>query len=264
MSENHTAPLYLSRLILNPRSRQVWSELAQPYEMHKTLMRAFPRASDDAKAKARDEFGVLFRADVDDRRSETEVKVYAQSLVKPDWSFLDDLDDYLLADAAPPNPACKCITEVCRGFREGQVLSFRLRANPTKRIAEAIKGDNELKGKRVGLLCEEEQLAWLLRKSQEREKGKPGGFAVLMKEVEDQGGQTRQIAQVNICPEGKKRGRKREGSSSHETTHLAVLFEGLLRITDADAFRHTLAGGIGPAKAYGFGLLSVAPVRGPA
>ena len=38
------APLYLSRLILNPRSRQVMSEMAHPYEMHRTLMRAFPEA----------------------------------------------------------------------------------------------------------------------------------------------------------------------------------------------------------------------------
>jgi CRISPR system Cascade subunit CasE len=34
----------------------------------------------------------------------------------------------------------------------------------------------------------------------------------------------------------------------------------LLEITDAERFRAALAAGIGPAKAYGFGLLSVAPV----
>ena len=34
--------MYLSRLILNPRSRRVQRELAEPYEMHRSLMKAFP------------------------------------------------------------------------------------------------------------------------------------------------------------------------------------------------------------------------------
>ncbi|HDR15457.1 MAG TPA: type I-E CRISPR-associated protein Cas6/Cse3/CasE, partial [Desulfobacteraceae bacterium] len=33
--------MYLSRLILDLNCRQVRSELAQPYEMHRTLMHAF-------------------------------------------------------------------------------------------------------------------------------------------------------------------------------------------------------------------------------
>jgi CRISPR system Cascade subunit CasE len=39
----------------------------------------------------------------------------------------------------------------------------------------------------------------------------------------------------------------------------SVLFEGRLAITDTEQFRATLAAGIGSGKAYGFGLLSVAP-----
>ena len=34
--------MYLSRLILNPRHRRVQREVANPYEMHRSLMRAFP------------------------------------------------------------------------------------------------------------------------------------------------------------------------------------------------------------------------------
>lgn len=41
----------------------------------------------------------------------------------------------------------------------------------------------------------------------------------------------------------------------------SVRFDGLLEVTDVGAFVKTLASGIGPAKAYGFGLLSVAPAR---
>jgi len=40
-----------------------------------------------------------------------------------------------------------------------------------------------------------------------------------------------------------------------------VLFEGHLLVTDADRLRETLRAGIGSGKAFGFGLLSVMPVR---
>ena len=42
----------------------------------------------------------------------------------------------------------------------------------------------------------------------------------------------------------------------------AVVFEGILKVTDAELFRSALASGIGPAKAYGCGLLTLAPVSG--
>jgi CRISPR system Cascade subunit CasE len=44
-------------------------------------------------------------------------------------------------------------------------------------------------------------------------------------------------------------------------TFASVRFEGVLEVRDADRFREALANGIGPGKAYGFGLLSIAPVR---
>jgi len=246
-------PLYLSRLIFDPRSRQVWNELAQPYEMHRTLMHAFEKYPIDDGANPREKFGILFRADVDDTHNRA--IVYVQSTVEPDWSFLANHPNYLLRDADPPNPACKDISEAYERLQRRQVFSFRLRANPTKRIAKPRKGDGELKGKRVGLLREEEQIEWLTR------KGQDCGFEILMKDVEDENGEIRQVPRVSICPEGKQRGRKREDGRSHETTHRAVCFDGLLRITDANAFRETLVSGIGPAKAFGFGLLSIAPVR---
>ncbi len=251
-----TTSLYLSRLLLNPRSRRVMSEMAHPYELHRTLMRGFPKATDDTKFKARDEFGVLFRADIDDQRGV--IKVYVQSLIEPDWSFLADLNDYLCADAGMPEPSYKNIMPAYQKLHNGQLLSFRLRANPTKRIA---KDDDTMKGKRVELRREDEQIAWLIRKGQEREKGVPGGFEILMNEVKDARGELRLVPRVNVCSEGKQKGRKRDAACGHATTHLAVLFDGLLRVTDTDAFLETLIRGIGAGKAFGFGLLSVAPVN---
>ncbi len=47
-------------------------------------------------------------------------------------------------------------------------------------------------------------------------------------------------------------------SRSAGRTFQGVLFEGSLQVVDAEAFRKALAHGIGPGKAFGFGLLSVA------
>ncbi|MEU7482087.1 type I-E CRISPR-associated protein Cas6/Cse3/CasE [Lentzea sp. NPDC042327] len=41
----------------------------------------------------------------------------------------------------------------------------------------------------------------------------------------------------------------------------AASFEGRLEITDPDALRHSLTHGIGHGKAYGCGLLTLAPVK---
>ena len=40
-----------------------------------------------------------------------------------------------------------------------------------------------------------------------------------------------------------------------------VVFEGRLVVTDVERFRQALADGIGSGKAFGFGLLSVAPAQ---
>jgi CRISPR system Cascade subunit CasE len=39
----------------------------------------------------------------------------------------------------------------------------------------------------------------------------------------------------------------------------SVLYDGMLEVTDETLFHETLAHGVGPDKAYGFGLLSIAP-----
>jgi len=247
--------LYLSRLLLNQHSRQVMGEVEHPYEMHRTLMRAFPKATDDTQARARNEFGVLFRPEVDDLRGT--IRVYVQSHVEPDWSILDGLNDYLYADTQMPAWEHKDIMPACRKIQNGQILAFRLRANPTKRIA---KHGDTMKGKRVELRREDEQIEWLIRKGWDVGKDVSGGFCLVKSQAGDSEGELRLVPNVRVSCEGKRTGRKRDAAGGHATTHLAVLFDGLLQVTNAETFLDTLVQGIGPGKAFGFGLLSVAPV----
>ncbi len=248
MTPGFPAYVYLSRLVLNPESPQVRSELVEPYEMHRTLMRAFPETGE----KARERFGVLFRAEAEEARGRPFVLV--QSLYEPDWHFLGAVPGYLDVESVVRNPESKDIARALLQLRTGQVLRFRLRANPTKRVARDEKTGGAMNGKRVGLVREEAQLEWLNR------KGQSGGFELVRKSRVIRGEQV-QIPAVQVTVEGKQGGCKKCGEEQQRMTHLAVLFDGLLRITDADIFRQTIIQGIGPAKAFGFGLLSIAPAR---
>lgn len=227
--------MYLSRLILDPRTRRVQRELANPYELHRTLLRAFPTPLPEGER-------VLFRVDVD---NDTGVPtVLLQSHTAPDWAWLGEpgAAHYLLRA-----PESKPFTLT---FTPGQRLTFRLRANPTeKRWLPKDKNDpaSEKKPMRVALAAlpapgaepqsvQERQRAWLER------KGQAGGF---------------QIMAVNLVAEGNLYGRT-SGESRHALQFSAVRFEGVLQVTDPEKLWHTVQTGIGSGKGFGFGLLSLA------
>ncbi len=209
--------MYLSQLLLNPRSRQVQREIADPYEMHRTLMRAFPSKEEGGPSR------VLFR--VDTGRNDGMIRVLVQSEVQPDWSWCvgDGSRDYLLPHVSP-NPQWKRWEPA---FRVGQVLMFRLRANPT------VKRN----GKRFGLYRHAEQMDWLGRKARE------GGFEVLT---------------VVARPEGMARSYQKREDGRQTMQWFSVQFDGVLRVCDEGLFAEAIRCGIGSGKGLGFGLLSVA------
>ena len=152
--------MYLSQLILNPRNRRVQKEVVDPYQMHRSLMRAFP---DDLEAGAE---RVLFW--VEGERLARGLTVLVQSLNLPDWSWLAQpgARGYLLP-VDEPNPWVKSVE---LKLARDQVLAFRLRANPTVKR----------KGKRLGLYRQEEQRLWLAR------KGEQGGFHIVSVRIANQ------------------------------------------------------------------------------
>lgn len=115
--------------------------------------------------------------------------------------------------------------------------AFQLCANPTKKFNP--KGPDGLRhgqGKRVPLRKREELVAWMLRKAEQ------GGFEV-------------EVNKLRTIPHGPDRFQKKGQAG----THTAVEFQGVLTVTDAAKFHDTFTRGIGSAKAFGFGLLVIAP-----
>lgn len=140
--------MYLTRLRLDPRSVQARRDLAEPYEMHRTLVRAFVRNAEQVPPR------ILWRVEPTAVWSEPVVLVQAQ--VSADWSVLEGLPNYLKSNAETRDISPEGWLQPERCYR------FRLFANPT------VTRD----GKRQGLVSEEAQLAWLAR------QGERHGFAV--------------------------------------------------------------------------------------
>jgi CRISPR system Cascade subunit CasE len=117
--------------------------------------------------------------------------------------------------------------------------AFQLCANPTKKVSkERPDGSLTKNGRRVPLGKREQLLEWIKR------KGEHGGFAV---------------DEATLRTFSRGRGYfKKNGESG---LHSAVEFQGVLTVTDPAKFHETFTRGVGPAKAFGFGLLVIAPIE---
>ncbi|HSH39139.1 MAG TPA: type I-E CRISPR-associated protein Cas6/Cse3/CasE [Chthoniobacterales bacterium] len=119
------------------------------------------------------------------------------------------------------------------GFR------FSLLANPTRKVRGDKEGARTKNGRRLPITKREELIAWIQR------KGTSGGF-----DVTDPDKTLRTIPRPRSYFE----------KNGAHGVHYAVEFQGQLKVTDPAAFRSTFTNGIGSAKAFGFGLLALAPL----
>jgi CRISPR system Cascade subunit CasE len=125
--------------------------------------------------------------------------------------------------------------------------AFQLRANPTRKVInpdkpKTVGADGRINrnknARRIPLRQPADLVAWLERKAA------AGGFAV-------------NADSLRIIPEGQdyfNRGRQ-------HGAHASVEFRGTLRATDSAKFHRTFTTGLGSAKAFGFGLLVIAPLK---
>ena len=243
--------MYLSTLLIDtgenpdrPRPGRLW--LRNRYHVHQRLCMAFPSAFRKAKdadflapfkpeefgngqvhVERATDSGFLFRIDP---LPNGRAVIIVQSATEPDWGYAFHNADYLLAarpEVKPFEPH----------FSKGQWLRFRLAANPTRRLSKhSPDAKEESIGKRVPVPTDQ-LIDWLARRAES------AGFFIKRDAT------TLQSGYVYMNKNGKGQRLR------------SVLFDGRLRVTDPDTFRQTLIRGIGSGKAFGFGLLSVAPAN---
>jgi CRISPR system Cascade subunit CasE len=125
-------------------------------------------------------------------------------------------------------------------LRSGQQWAFRLRANP---VHNARPADGVSRGKRLAHVTTAQQARWFHRRAE------ANGFTV----VDGSAGEPDVILRARHILRFDRRG---------QTVTLATaMFEGMLRVEEPAALRAALINGIGPAKGYGCGLLTLASVQ---
>jgi CRISPR system Cascade subunit CasE len=131
-------------------------------------------------------------------------------------------------------------TTVLKAVEPGRQFAFRLRANPVHSVSLPGQRAGE-RTKRLGHVTAAQQRQWFLKRAP--------SWGI---DVGDEELPTMEI------PERKLWSFKRH---EHLVTVAMAVFEGRLRVVDSEVFRDRLIRGFGGAKAYGCGLLTLAPDR---
>jgi len=223
--------MFLSRIHLDPRSREARRDLADPYQMHATLCRVFSPPDSPCPPGT-----FLWRLEPETDaagcpRLLIQSREHPQGLTSLPWL------------ASMPDPAIDLRARLgLEALTPGRRFRFRLRANAS----------TSRNGKRVGLLSPAEQQTWIDRQGRERQ-----GFQILDRPGFDLEPGAPPCLEVEVSQSQMLRCRQHDGNAIQV---FSVLFNGLLAVTHPEAFRKALQNGIGHGKAVGLGLLSVVPM----
>lgn len=221
--------MYLTRFQINPARRSARRLLSSPHMMHGAVRAAFPVATDYERTGGR----TLWRLDTP---APGTVYLYIVSPGEPDLTHLIEQVGW------PTRAAETWVTRDYDGLlgslAAGQRWAFRLTANPTH---SGRKTADAKETQRFGYLREPEQVGWLANRAARH------GFTLA----------NQQDGGPNVRLHHRQTHTFKRGMGT--VTLTTATFDGILQITDAGAFRAALTNGIGHAKAYGCGLLTLAP-----
>lgn len=232
---------YLTKIPLNPYRKGAQRLIQNPQWMHAAVERLLPTERSGR---------ILWRLETGRRKADLLV-------LTPDFPCFEPL----VEEAGwPGNESVQgsvaSLDPLMGRILVGKEFHFRLKANTagsSRSLQRATDQQNETLGKgksvRVGHRTVGHQLDWFLRRTKGADL--PWGFEVKL----DPG-----YPEVSIVERDRLVFRKSGGVQP--VTLDTATFEGVLRVTDADLFADKLLNGIGRAKAYGCGLLTVAPPKG--
>jgi CRISPR system Cascade subunit CasE len=194
---------------------------------------------------------VLWRLD---EESPHRLELLVLSDSRPSWEHLVEQAGW--TGAEEPQAMIRDYQPLLERIEVGREFAFRLRVNPVssskkprmltpeqeRRREEALARGERLRGVRVAPQSAGEQTAWLL------EHLAAWGFEAPVSSAN---------APDLMLVERRKATFLRQGK---QVTLQTATFEGRIRVLDPGAARRTLLGGVGGGKAYGCGLLTLAPV----
>lgn len=229
---------WFSSMALNPQKRGGRKLLGSPQAMHAAIMAAFLPGT--AEAGSREAGRVLWRLD----RSGHEYRLYVVSPERPDLTHVVEQAGWLgqIWDSVP-------YEQLLDRLVAGQQWGFRLAANPVGR--GSTSGGQRPRGKILPHVTPEQQEQWLMRKADAH------GFHIRGSAPD---GLKDSVPDLAVTSRSDDRFGRREGENPRSrslVTVRRVQFDGSLIVTDAELLRSALINGIGRAKAYGCGLLTL-------
>ncbi|OIV38222.1 type I-E CRISPR-associated protein Cas6/Cse3/CasE [Mangrovactinospora gilvigrisea] len=238
--------MYLTRFRFNTARAGARRLLTSPQAVHAAVMSAYhgllPSSPGDASR-------VLWRLD---RNARAEVMLFMVGTERPDLTHLVEQAGWPAAAASGTRGwQTYGYAPFLDRLTKGGVWAFRLTANPV----HSIRNRDGAPLKRTAHVTARHQLGWLLER-QER-----SGFRIAAKREDrrtlDSGDEYEAVVsdRRNLVFAKGGSGAERKGQVSLVT----VTFDGRLEVTDPDALRHVLTRGLGKAKAYGCGLMTLAP-----
>lgn len=210
--------MYLSRVELDETRRQTMRALAVPQKLHGAVESAFP-----GERRRR-----LWRLD----RLHGKLYLLLLSEEAPELSGIEAQFGPLSGSS---HAEIRQYDQVLQRIVPGSVWQFRLTANPTRSCA--VKGQPGVRGKVLAHCTVEYQKQWLLDRATKH------GFQLLPDNF------TVTASRWMHFAKGNERGRP--------VSLLAVTYEGILQVTDAESFAQVLTCGMGRGKAYGLGLMTI-------
>jgi len=215
---------WLTRITPDLRHRTAVADLDNVVALHKTIMRLFPT---DLGPNARATAGILFRTE---QTLGGGVDILLQSTAQPDEARL--AEGYGTIFSRPLDPLLDAV-------RKGLPVRYRLIANATRKL-----GRNTVVGKPLSVvpLAGADAEAWWER------------------QAEQSGLELREAVATALTPAVGVRVDKNRGALQPQR-HARTRFDGTAIITDPELLRERVIAGIGRAKTYGCGLLTLAPTR---
>ncbi|MGN5632253.1 type I-E CRISPR-associated protein Cas6/Cse3/CasE [Streptomyces sp. AC154] len=242
--------MYLTRFRFNAARTGARRLLTSPQMLHAAVMSSFPEAPPTPDGGPR----VLWRIDYN---SAAEVLLYVTSPVRPDLTHLVEQAGWPTAE--PQGWTTYDYATFLTGLSADSVWAFRLTANPV----HSIRRKEGEPTKRTAHRTPRYQIEWLL-KQQDR-----GGFAIVEKAPDARRLERRDEYELAVGgarglsfhKNGSSAGKGGSATAGRNAVQIAaVTYQGRLRVTDPEVFRLRLASGLGKAKAYGCGLMTLAPV----
>ncbi|SDQ52500.1 type I-E CRISPR-associated protein Cas6/Cse3/CasE [Quadrisphaera sp. DSM 44207] len=220
--------MYLTRFAINPARRGSWTLLASPQAMHAAVLAAFPPG---AASGAAQDGRVLWRVD---RGEQHRADLYLASPTQPDLTHLVEQAGWPATQTWQTRDYRPLLYRV----QAGQRWVFRLTANPVH-SARVRDGEDT---KPLAHVTAAQQQQWLIDRTERL------GFHVAAGARGEPGVVVRDRRTARFTRQGKT------------VTVAMATFDGVLEVLDPDALRTALVRGVGRAKGYGCGLLTLAPV----